>query len=208
MSGAEQNRIVRDGYEVIAETYHERRLGREEANEKWLDTMRPLLPPSGRVVDLGCGSGVPITRYFANRGYEVEGYDISPRMLEIARREVPSAIFRERRIEDVDLAPQSIDLVVSFFAIIHVPRDEHAALFARIFTWLKPGGVALLSLGVTDNPDDFEPDWHGAPMAWSHFDAETSLRLLGDAGFEINYSEIEEFADGERHLFVIARRVA
>jgi SAM-dependent methyltransferase len=129
-------------------------------------------------------------------------------MLEIARREVPSAILRERRIEDVDLAPQSIDLVVSFFAIIHVPRDEHAALFARIFTWLKPGGVALLSLGVTDNPDDFEPDWHGAPMAWSHFDAETSLRLLGDAGFEINYSEIEEFADGERHLFVIARRVA
>jgi SAM-dependent methyltransferase len=208
VNGPDQNRIVRDGYEVIAETYHQRRLGREEANEDWLDSLRPLLPLSGRVIDLGCGSGVPITRYFASRGYEVEGYDISPRMLEIARREVPGATFQERRIEDIDLAPESVDLVVSFFAIIHVTRDEHAALFARIFTWLKPGGAALLSLGVTDNPDDFEPDWHGAPMAWSHFDAETSLRLLREAGFEIDFSEIEEFADGERHLFVIGRRPA
>jgi SAM-dependent methyltransferase len=208
VNGSDQNRIVRAGYEVIADTYHQRRLGREKANEDWLDTLRPLLPQSGRVVDLGCGSGVPITRYFASRGYDVEGYDISPRMLEIARREVPSAVFQERRIEDVDLAPQSVDLVLSFFAIIHVPRDEHAPLFARVFTWLKPGGAALLSLGVTDNPDDFEADWLGAPMAWSHFDAGASLRLLRAAGFEIDYSEIEEFAEGERHLFVIARRPA
>jgi len=205
MSGRDLNRIVRDGYEVIANTYHERRVGGEQANIEWLDKMRPLLPQSGHVVDLGCGSGVPITRYFANRGYDVQGYDLSPRMLEIARREVPGAIFHEARIEDVDLTAESVDLVVSFFAIIHVPREEHAALFIRMFSWLKPGGAALLALGTTDNPDDYEADWHGAPMAWSHFDAETSLRLLRGAGFEIDYSRIEEFTDGERHLFVVGR---
>jgi SAM-dependent methyltransferase len=206
VNDSDQNRIVRDGYEVIADTYHQRRVGREQANIEWLDKLRPLLPQTGRVVDLGCGSGVPITRYFTTRGYEVEGYDISPRMLEIARREVPGAAFHEARIEDVDLDSESVDLVVSFFAIIHVPREEHAALFARAFTWLRPGGAALLSLGVTDNPDDYEADWHGAPMRWSHFDAETSLRLMRDAGLEIEFAEVEEFADGERHLFVVARR--
>lgn len=198
--------IVRDGYEVIAQTYHEGRVRREQATTEWLDSLRPRLPQSGRVVDLGCGSGVPITRYFATRGYLVEGYDLSPAMLEIARREVPTAIFHEARIEDLSLEPQSVDLIVSFFAIIHVPREEHGALFHRMWTWLKPGAVALLSLGTSDNPNGFEPDWHGAPMAWSHFDAETSLKLLVEAGLEIDWSEIEEFGADERHLFVVARR--
>ena len=155
---------------------------------------------SGRVVDLGCGSGVPITRYFAARGYQVEGYDLSPAMLDVARREVPAASFTEARIEDVDLEPNSVDLIVSFFAIIHVPREEHAALFGRMRTWLRPGGMALLSLGTSDNPSGFEPDWHGAPMAWSHFDADTSIKLLREAGFDIDWSEIEEFGAGRTSL--------
>lgn len=206
MTETDSRQIVRDGYQLIAPKYHESRVRRERANVEWLDSMRERLPQSGRVADLGCGTGVPITRYFATRGYQVEGYDISPAMLDIARREVPGAIFREARIEALDLEPQSVDLIVSFFAIIHVPREDHAALFQRMWTWLKPDGVALLSLGMSDNPSGYESDWHGAPMAWSHFDGETSIRLLREAGFEVEWSEIEEFGADERHLFVIARR--
>ncbi|HEY7023945.1 MAG TPA: methyltransferase domain-containing protein [Candidatus Limnocylindrales bacterium] len=208
MSDADPHQVVRDGYQVIAQTYHEGRASREQANIDWLDSLRPRLPQSGRVVDLGCGGGVPVSRYFANRGYEVEGYDLSPAMLDIARREVPSAVFREARMEDLDLEPASIDLIVSFFAIIHVPRVEHAALFTSMHTWLKPGGKALLSLGSGDNPSEYDPDWHGAPMSWSHFDGDTNMRLLREAGFQIEWSEIEEFGEGERHLFVIAERPA
>lgn len=200
--------IVRDGYEVIAQTYHEGRVRREQANIEWLDSLRPRLPQSGRVVDVGCGSGVPVSRYFANHGYRVEGYDLSPAMLELARREVPLAKFHEARMEDLNLEPESVDLIVSFFAIIHVPRSAHAALFRRMWAWLKPGGAALLSLGSSDNPDEYEADWHGAPMTWSHFDADTNLRMLREAGFEIDWSEIEEVAPSERHLFVIAGRPA
>ena len=52
--------IVREGYEVIADLYHLRRLAREEVNVAWLDSLSPLMPPSGKVVDLGCGAGVPV----------------------------------------------------------------------------------------------------------------------------------------------------
>ena len=206
MRDEDAQQVVRDGYAVVAPTYHERRVGREQANVEWLDTLRPLLPQDGRVIDLGCGSGVPITRYFARRGYTVEGYDMSPAMLDIARREVPAAVFHEARIEDVDLAPGSVELIVSFFAIIHVPRSRHAALFAQMRNWLRPGGAALLSLGAGDNPVGFEQDWLGAPMAWSHFDGDTNLRMLRETGLDIVWSEIEEIAPDERHLFVIAKR--
>ena len=206
MTADDPQGIVRDGYQVIAQEYHDGRVAREQANVEWLDAPRPRMPQSGRVVDLGCGAGVPISRYFATRGYQVEGYDLSPAMLEIARREVPEANFHEARIEDVALGPASVDIVVSFFAIIHVPRDRHAAIFRNVRDWLKPGGVALLSLGANDNPYDFEPDWHGAPMTWSHFDADTNLALLRESGFEIDWSGIEEYADDERHLYVLARK--
>ena len=86
---------------------------------------------------------MPITRYFAERGYDVEGFDLSPAMLAIARREVPAARFAEARIEDLAFEPASLDLVLSFFAIIHIPRERHAALLSRMRDSIRPGGVAL-----------------------------------------------------------------
>ena len=60
-----------------------------------------------------------------------------------ARGEVPGATFHEARMQDLAFAPGSLDVVVSLFAVDHVPRTQHAALFARIFSWLRPGtGVA------------------------------------------------------------------
>lgn len=194
---------VRAGYEVIAGTYHAGRAAREQVNVEWLDTLRPLLLQSGKVVDLGCGGGVPISRYFANRGYQVTGYDLSPAMIDLARREVPGASFDVAAIESLALEPESVDLVTSFFAIIHIDRALHAEIFRRILTWLKPGGVCLLSLGAKDNPEEFQSDWHGAPMRWSHFDADTNLTLLKDAGFELRWHEVEDLG-GEQHLFVVA----
>jgi SAM-dependent methyltransferase len=197
---------VRAGYEVIAPAYHAGRASREAANVAWLDQLRPRLPASGRVVDLGCGAGVPITRYFAERGYDVEGFDLSPAMLAIAHREVPGARFEEARMEDLAFEPASLDVVLSFFAIIHVPRERHAALLSSMRAWIRRGGVALLTLGVADEPHRLAESWHGAPMTWSHFDAATNLSMLREAGLVPEWHEIETFGPTEAHLFVLARR--
>jgi ubiquinone/menaquinone biosynthesis C-methylase UbiE len=198
--------IVRDGYDVIAETYHGSRLAREEVNRTWLDELRPMLPSSGQVVDLGCGAGVPITRYFADHGYDVTGYDLSGEMLRLARENVPSARFEQASMLDLEFPDESIDLILSFFAIIHVDRSLHEGLFRRMFRWLRPEGAILVSLGAGDNPAQKDENWHGAPMTWSHFDAETNLGLLRGVGFHIAWSEVEEFAPNERHLFVLAQK--
>lgn len=198
--------IVRRGYGVIARTYHEHRVAKEEVNERWLESIRHLLPQSGRVVDLGCGSGVPISRYFARRGYDVTGYDLSPAMLTLACKNVPEGQFHEASIQEIELAPDSVDLILSFFAIIHIDRELHAEIFGRMYSWLRTGGAALMTLGADDNPSGAEADWLGAPMAWSHFDSETNLRMLRNAGFDVTWSEVEDFGPGERHLFVIASK--
>jgi SAM-dependent methyltransferase len=195
---------VASGYARIASTYHAHRVEREAVNVQWLDGLRPMLPQSGKVIDLGCGAGVPITRYFATRGYDVTGYDLSEEMLAIARREVPQAEFHRIPIEDLQLDPGSVDLIVSFFAIIHIDRDLHAEIFRRMADWLRPGGAFLGYLGAGDNPDQSD-DFHGVPMAWSHYGAETNVRLFREAGFDVVRSEIEDLGH-ERHLLMLAAK--
>jgi len=85
----------------------------------------------------------------------------------------------------------SFDGVVSFYAIFHIPRSEHGALFTRINRLLRPSGLFLATLGTSDSEYGEEADWAGAPMAWSSYDAETYRRLLTEVGFDIVESAFE-----------------
>jgi hypothetical protein len=104
---------------------------------------------------------------------------------------------------DLAFAPGSFDAVVAFWTLIHVPREVHASLFARVHGWLKPGGLFAGTLGSGDNQAEHVPDFYGAPMYWSHFAGDTNRGLLRDAGFDlIQADEIED--EGETPLWVIA----
>jgi SAM-dependent methyltransferase len=103
---------------------------------------------------------------------------------------------------DLEIRDRSLEAVAAFWSIIHVRRELHAELFDRIRRWLRPGGMLFGTLGSGDNPHE-EDDFYGAPMYWSHFDAETNRRLLADAGFSIEQADVVEDMD-ESHLWVIA----
>jgi SAM-dependent methyltransferase len=201
----DRTELVREGYDVIAPAYNAGRLAREAVNVEWLDSLAAYLPKKRAAIDLGCGGGVPITRYFAERGWEVTGYDLSEQILDLARQQVPGAAFEQASMVDLELPENSVDLILSFFAIIHVDRMLHRTLFAKLFSWLRPGGAVLLSLGAGDNPGEYNPNWHGAPMTWSHFGAETNLKLLEEVGFQLIWHEVEHMPT-ESHLFVIAHK--
>jgi hypothetical protein len=82
---------------------------------------------------------------------------------------------------------------VAFWTLIHVPRVAHPSLLAMIHAWLKPGGLFAGTLGRGDNPAELVPDFYGASMYWSHFDAETNRTLLREAGFDVlEADEIED----------------
>src|SRR5688572_22505672 len=84
--------IVARGYDDIADRYlawstdHSVRM-------RWLDELHRALPPPGRILDLGCGAGVPAARWLVDAGYDVVGIDGSPAQIERARANVPQADF-------------------------------------------------------------------------------------------------------------------
>jgi 2-polyprenyl-3-methyl-5-hydroxy-6-metoxy-1,4-benzoquinol methylase len=199
--------VVAQGYDVVAGTYLERH-GQSLVRDRWLREMIARLPDAARVLDLGCGAGVPVAHRLAERGFNVVGVDGSTEQIRLARRNVPTAEFIHADMTAVAFLPRSFDAVAAFYSIPHVPRGEHATLLRRIADWLKPDGLFIASLG-SDECADWVGEWLGAEMFFSHYDASTYERLVREAGFNIEIAElVDQDNDDARFWWVIARRQA
>lgn len=201
--------IVARGYDAIA-ARHADWAGhtRTDERERYTAILLNALRPGARVLELGCGVGVPTTQRLARR-FAVTGVDISAQHIALARGNVPAATFLQADMAALDFAPASFDAVAAFYSIIHVPREEHAALVHAIATWLRPGGLLVATMGAGATEAAVAPDWLGVPMFFSHFDGATNRRLVEEAGLRI-ISAREETADEDRapvtFLWVVARR--
>lgn len=209
MDASDPRRIVADGYDRIAERHAAWALEtRSEERARYAAVLLDRLPAGAEVVELGCGAGGPTTRALAGR-FRLTGVDISARSVELARAAVPGARFLHADMTRLELPAESVDGVAAFYSVIHVPRDEHAALFARIATWLRPGGILVVALGARDTPAGYEPDWLGAPMYWSGYDAATGEGTVAGAGLRIEQAVVETAdEDGQpvSFLWIVGRK--
>ena len=200
-------KMVSSGYDKIAETYLKWTTG-SSLRQYWLHEISSKLAPSARILELGCGAGVPVAQYFQNKGFQVVGVDGSSRQIELAQQNSPRSEFINGDMTTIDFSDASFDAVTAFYSIIHVPRTEHHKLLRRILFWLKPGGLTLLCMGHDDLPD-MEEEWLGTKMFFSHFDAKTNIKSIEETGFEIVRSEIvgeQENGKTVNFLWVFARR--
>ena len=211
MNRDDLKRTVARGYDKVGEAYglmatRSRTVQRSRYETVVLDR----LPEGARVLDLGCGSGVPTTRRLARR-FEVTGIDISEKQVELARLNVPKATFIQADMADLDFPAESFDGVTAYYSIIHLPRDEQGPVLGRIATWLRPGGLFVCSLGPHSNEVDYDRSWMGAPMFWSGFDSATNRKLVEESGFRIVRAREETTTtnhETETFLWIIAEKLA
>ncbi|MDQ2652695.1 MAG: methyltransferase domain-containing protein [Chloroflexota bacterium] len=200
--------LVAHSYDAIAERYAAwTGEGLTGVRERYVTLLHDQISPGVAVLDLGCGTGVPIARALAGP-YRVTGVDGSARSIELARQNVPHATFLQADMTQVKFPPASFAAVISSYAIIHVPRAEHQALLQRIASWLQPGGLLIATMGAMES-EGVEEDWLGAPMYWSHFDAETNQQLVANAGFEMVEATLDAAdEDGQpvTHLWIVGRK--
>jgi ubiquinone/menaquinone biosynthesis C-methylase UbiE len=204
-----RKRTVQAGYDAISERYLAWGCEIEgDPRRRFLEELARPLPEKDRVLDLGCGAGVPSTQALAGR-FEVTGVDVSGEQLRVARENVPQATFIQADFAEIEFPAETFDGVAAFYSISHVPRDEHADLFRRIARWLRPGGLFLASLG-SGGSEDWTGEWLGVPMFFSSHDAKTNRTLLQQAGFALLVDEVVEMKEPEgpvAFLWVLAQKV-
>lgn len=203
-----RKQIVAAAYDRMASDYLGWSQGVEaDPRGHMLAAFASKLADGSRVLDLGCGAGIPSTQELA-RGFRVTGIDISSAQVDLARERVPDADFIQGDITELDFPSASFDGVTALYAISHVPRDQHRQLFADVFSWLVPGGLFLATLGASDLPD-WTGQWLGGEMFFSSHDAEENRRLVQEAGFELLSDEVLVTREPEADvpfLWVIARK--
>lgn len=196
----EKEEVVRKGYDKIAKKYQADRHIFD--NRKELEEFASLLPKDAKVLDVGCGAGVPVTEFLVECGFDVTGVDFSEGMLKFAGRNVPKARFIKKDMTELDFESNSFDGLTAFYSVIHVPREKHFLLFHSFHRILKPNGLMLICMG----PDEWEAtaEYYGTIMFWSHYSPEKSLQLVKDAGFQIIFSRHNIIGE-EKHYWILAR---
>jgi len=142
------------------------------------------LPHDAQVLDIGCGAGVPVTQTLAQR-FTVTGVDISAEQIRRAQNNAPTGQFIQSDITALDFPAAIFDAVVAFYAIFHLPREEHPELLRRIRTWLKPGGYLLATVTRFSEEAYTEDDFFGGTMYWSNYGLADYQRILQELGFTV-----------------------
>jgi cyclopropane fatty-acyl-phospholipid synthase-like methyltransferase len=206
--------IVRRGYNSMATGYLAAVRAEHDGapREVWTALLHDRLPAGARVLDVGCGPGVPTAAAFVACGDDVLGVDVSERQIELARTNVPGARFELADVTRWDgVAEGSVDAVVALYSLTHVPRDEYPELFGRFVRWLRPGGWFLASLGRSDSAGWDEEDFlgfAGTSSFTNSYGVDDTVALLRSAGLDIERSELvdDETPFGpEQWLWVLAR---
>ncbi|MDH2428178.1 class I SAM-dependent methyltransferase [Sphaerisporangium sp. TRM90804] len=143
-----------EAFDRIGERYDEAfpYKGGQIASGEWV--LRRLRP-GARVLDVGCGTGLPTAKQFTDAGCEVTGIDISPVMLSLAGKHVPDADLREVDIVELDGSLGRFDAIVAFFSLSMLRRDEIMSSLLRFHELLVPGGwlaVGMVEMDVDEAP--------------------------------------------------------
>jgi SAM-dependent methyltransferase len=180
---------VREDYDRIAAEYARRifhELDGKPKDRELLLRFAALVGGGGAVCDMGCGPG-HVARFLRDNGVErVSGLDLSPAMLEHARRLNPGIDFEEGNLLSLSLADGSLAGITAFYAIVNIAEESLPAVFGEMLRVLQPGGLLLLAFhvgGEVLRPEEL----FGARIAieFYHFDRARMESLLEQAGFRI-----------------------
>jgi len=204
---ARQRDLVRRGYDAISQAYRSDDGAAAASSAEdvsryagWTAELAGRLPSGARVVDLGCGAGIPATRELAHRGLHVLGVDFSAVQLRRAHQLVAAARFVQADMTAFALRPASVDAVVSFYALIHVPLADQQTLFPRVREWIRPGGYFLAIVGASRWTGTEQ--YLGADMFWDHADTGTYRRWLSEARFTLIWDRYVPEGDSGHSLML------
>jgi SAM-dependent methyltransferase len=165
----------------------------------WLDHFRALIPPDGSILDIGCGAGEPIAKYFSELGHAVTGVDSSPAMISMFRARLPGqkAVVSDMRTLSLG---QVFYGILAWDSLFHLSHEDQR----RMFPIFRAHATQRAALIFTSGPDHGEAIGHleGEPLYHASLAAAEYRKLLNDEGFAVVATLAEDKTCGGRTVWL------
>lgn len=169
----------------------------------WFERFMMRLPPGGRVLDAGCGSGWPVAATLIDRGFRVTGVDAAPGLLAHARETLPSGDWREGDLRTLDLG-ETFDGLLAWHSLFHLTPDDQRLALPRLLAHAAPASVVMIPTGPAEG--EAIGEWRGEPLYHASLDPEEYRGLFAAAGFEADPVDPAE-QDGHGIVWLAQRRL-
>lgn len=183
-------------YDLIAEWYASDRKGPAGVPE--VGALAASLGRGATLLDIGCGTGLPLTQVLLDAGCGVVALDSSLEMLARFRANFPHLASHHTTIQSCDLEDGVFDGALAWGVLFHLPIAEQARAVARVSRLLKPGGRFLFTSGDVDGSIDGR--MNGVTFHYYSLSVENYRRLLAEHGLTL----IDTHADAGDNTYYLA----
>jgi len=167
----------------------------------WLDRFSELMPQRGSILDLGCGAGEPIARYFIEQGFRVTGVDASQAMIAKCQDRFPSQTWMVRDMRMLDLG-FGFDGIIAWDSFFHLTQHDQRRMFSIFRRHARPNAPVMFTSGP--GRGEAIGSYKGEPLFHASFDPDEYRALLHEHGFEVVLHVAEDPECG-RHTVWLAR---
>lgn len=176
--------------------------GKSLFERPWLDRFTSLLPAGGSILDVGCGSGVPIARHLIEAGFAVTGIDASAGMIGMCRARFPEQDWVVSDMRRLALG-RTFDGILAWDSFFHLPPDDQRAMF----TVFGAHAAETSALMFTSGPGQGEAIgcYRDEPLYHASLDGAEYRLLLGGIGFKV-VAQINEDPRCGGHTVWLSRR--
>ena len=170
--------------------------------QSWLDRFRALMPPKGSILDIGCGSAVPIARYLIDVGHDVTGVDTSATFIGLCRDRYPAHAWVLADMRTLAIG-RPFDGILAWDSFFHLSPDDQRKMFPVFWQRAAPGAALMFTSGPAhgDRIGSFE----GEPLYHASLDPAEYRSLLDQHGFQVVSHVVEDISCG-RHTIWLAQR--
>jgi trans-aconitate methyltransferase len=189
-------------YERHAEVF-DRERGKHLFERAWLDRFLALLPPDASVLDLGCGSGEPIARYFIENGCRVTGVDSSVSLVALCQQRFPDHDWNVGDMRTTSL-DRRFHAIIAWDSFFHLTHDDQRRMFPMFREHAAPGAALMFTSGPAHG--EAIGQFQGEPLYHASLDAQEYRALLETCGFETVAHKADDPACGGHTIWLAQRR--
>ena len=155
----------------------------------WLDRFRALLPPTGPILDIGCGSAEPMAAYLIGLGHPVVGVDSSPAMIDVCRRHFPRQEWIVADMRKLALQRQ-FSGILAWDSYFHLRHDDQRQMFPIFRQHAAPNAALMLTSGAAHG--EAIGRFGGEPLYHASLDPAEYRSLLDRYGFRVVAHVVED----------------